>query len=309
MTWPRAIALVVAAVSLAGCAAANMEDACVQSPVATEATALMDGIRFVKDCEDCPELAELPAGRYLMGYSEPRPERQTREAGHDGGTEDAYGQYYRVRLGPAHCVAIDRPFAIARTEITIADWRRCQRDGACRPLPASDGVDPDFPITGLGWNFAQDYARWLSAKAGRTYRLPSEAEWEYAARGGRVRPEDAPGADKAGHPGGSSVPANQCRRSGNLYPVATNSPNPFGLYDMTINAAEWVQDCAHAYDDEAGGQEAVNAGDCSLRVVRGFQSGIIPMRGRLWFRDFLPIAADVPLQQGIGFRVVRDGGR
>lgn len=292
MTWPRAIALTFAAVSLAGCAASNMDDVCVQSPVAADATVLVDGIRFVKDCEDCPEMAELPVGRFLMGYSLPSVERPARKAEHDSGTEAAYSQYYRVRLGPAHCVAIDRPFAIARTEVTIADWHRCQQDGACRPLPATGGIDPDFPVTGLGWNLTQDFVRWLSARTGRTYRLASEAEWEYAARGGLVRPEEAPGADQAGHPGCSSVPASQCRRFGSLYPVASNSPNPFGLFDMTINAAEWVQDCATA-----------DSADCPFRVVRGFQSGIIPMRGRLWFRDFLPQAA---AQQGIGFRVVRD---
>lgn len=303
MTWPRAIVLTIAAVSLTGCAAANIGDACVQSPVAGDATALLDDIRFVKDCAECPEMAELPAGRYVMGYSPPDAEPPSSEA------EPAYNQYYRVRLGPAHCVAIDRPFAIARTEVTVGDWHRCQWDGACRPLPATGGFDPDYPVTGLGWNLAQDYVRWLSAKAGRTYRLPSEAEWEYAARGGLAHPEDAPGADKAGHPGCSSVPASQCRRSGSLYPVTSNAPNAFGLYDMTINAAEWVQDCAHAYDEKTSGQEAVGAGECSHRVVRGFQSGIIPMRGRLWFRDFLPQAADPPPQQGIGFRVVRDSGR
>lgn len=308
MTWPRAIAFVIAAISLAGCTAANHEDACVQSPVATDATALMDGIHFVKDCEDCPEMAEIPAGRYLMGYS-PSAKSHGGETDNDSGVEAAYNQYYRVRLGPAHCVAITKPFAIARTEVTVAEWRRCQKDGACRSLPVADGADPDFPVTGLGWNLAQDYVRWLSAKTGRTYRLPSEAEWEYAARGGLAHPENAPGADVAGHPGCAGIPASQCRRSDSLYPVGSQRPNPFGLFDMTINAAEWVQDCAYAYDEDGRGQEAVIAGDCSLRVVRGFQSGIIPMRGRLWFRDFLPLAAEVPSQQGIGFRIVRDSGK
>lgn len=295
MTWPPAIAFVIAATALWGCAANEHPETCPQVPVASDATGLLPQIRFVRDCPDCPELAVVPSGRFTMGTTiEP------------GGQEGPHDSYFRLRLGPAHCVTISKPFAIARSEVSVGEWRTCQLDGACRHVPGLDGVAVDFPVHDLTWDDAQAYVRWLSVLTGNAYRLPSEAEWEYAARGGLAHPEDLPWADAGGHPG--CVQADKpCPAHGGFRPVRSHLPNPFGLYDMTFNVAEWTEDCAHAYGTAPAGQGANLDGDCSLRVARGFQSGMISMRGRIWFRDFLP-PSDPKAARGVGFRVVRNMG-
>lgn len=302
MTWSRAIAAAVVTAGLAACAPTQELNECHLMPKAMDATTQLPCIRFVRDCLDCPELAVLPAGQYVMGYDVP-----------DVAATGPHDHYYRTRLGPAHCVTIAHPFAIGRAEVSIGEWRRCQQDGVCRPLRQNAPLTEEFPAHDLDWDMAQDYVRWLSAKTGNPYRLHSEAEWEYATWGGIEAPEALEWAAKNGHPVCAKETETGCRHSRRLYPVRSHLPNPFGLYDMIGNASEWVDDCAHAYASGMGDQVAVGAGDCSNRMMRGLQSGMIPMPGRLWFRDGMPHDAYSRMperrdqgQDGYGFRVARD---
>ena len=118
----------------------------------------------IRDCEVCPELVVVPAGTFRMGDL-------------SGGGD--------VDEGPVRTVSIPRPFAVARYETTFAQWDACAAAGACR-----SGVDDigfgrgDRPAMLVTWEDAQAYAGWLSEQTGKRFRLPSEAEWEYAARAG-----------------------------------------------------------------------------------------------------------------------------
>ncbi|MDP6953500.1 MAG: formylglycine-generating enzyme family protein, partial [Alphaproteobacteria bacterium] len=130
------------------------------------ATPPQPGERF-SDCAACPEMLVLPAGAFAMGS-------QADEAGH------------RETEAPQHTVEIRRPIAIGLYEVNAGEWQACVADGAC--VAARGETTGAAPVTGISWNDAKDYVAWLSKQSGATYRLPSEAEWEYAARAGTVTP-------------------------------------------------------------------------------------------------------------------------
>lgn len=115
-----------------------------------------------QDCDDCPPMVAVPEGTYLMG-----------------------SDLYRPNEKPRHEVSFARPFAIGVHEVTIGEWDACVRERGCRFSPPSDG-DGRLPASNLSWDDAQEYLTWLSKKTGKDYRLPAEAEWEYAASGGRA---------------------------------------------------------------------------------------------------------------------------
>lgn len=209
----------------------------------------------VRDCSDCPEMVVLPAGEYLMGSPKSESHR---------GTE------------AQHRVMIGAPFAVSRLEITFAQWDACVADGGC------DGYRPDapwgrgpMPVVNVNFKNAMAYTAWLSRKTGHGYRLLSESEWEYAARGGSTA-AFAFGATLAASQANFDASSktdlnpkgamrNKAIRGGQF------KPNGFGLYDMHGNVWEWVQDC---WNDEYGpalpadGKPALT-GDCGGRVLRG----------------------------------------
>ncbi len=136
--------------------------------------------------------------------------------------------------GPQRKVAM-APFAIGLTEVTYAQWNQCVADGGCGGyIPPSKAEDrASLPVVQVSWRDATSYAEWLSKKTGRVYRLPSEAEWEYAARGGTTTPfwwGALFDAAKAG-----VGPASQ--------EVNSLPDNPLGLKGVTGNVREWVEDC------------------------------------------------------------------
>jgi formylglycine-generating enzyme required for sulfatase activity len=195
---------------------------------------------YFRDCADCPEMSRLPAGRFRMGAGP--------------------GDVVKPGEAPAVDAVIDRPFAIARTETTVAEWSRCVADAACPALPGANG--PRTPAVNVSWKDASAYAAWLSARTGKRYRLPSEAEWEYAARAG---------AETAFAFGGA-LSARDAAFDGSLpfrgeagaslrgpKPVASYPANDFGLFDMHGNAWEWTADC----------WGAPRGGRCSMRVLKG----------------------------------------
>ena len=187
------------------------------------------GGRF-RDCSECPVMIVVPAGVYRMGSPSPRPSRNAAE-------------------GPVHRVSIPEPFAVGVYEVTFEQWDACRRAGGCTHDPDDSGWGRGTqPVGNVNWNDAQQYVRWLSDVTGKRYRLPSESEWEYAARGGtttRYFWGDELGRNRA-----------NCESCGSGWdgrqtaPVGSFTANPYGLHDMHGNVSEWVEDCWH--DSYAG---------------------------------------------------------
>lgn len=207
------------------------------APVAAAAPPKPVAGKTFRDCPSCPLMATLPGGVFTMGSS-------SSEAGHN-----AYE-------GPQREVTI-RPFTIGVYEVTNAEWKACAEDGACKEKPSPG--DAQLPALYLSWRDATDYASWLSKETGRKYRLPSEAEWEYAARAGTTTP----------YWWGEKFERAKVAKDG-AAAVGSLAANAFGLYDVAGNAREWVADCyvnnfAKAPTDGA----AVTDGDCGRRVIRG----------------------------------------
>ncbi len=198
----------------------------------------------VRDCETCPDLVLLKPGSFTMGSAKGDPSER-----------------------PPHKVTLKKGVLLGRTEVTVAEFSVCVAAQACRKL---EGVaaDPALPAYNLSWRDAQDYVGWLSKTTGKHYRLPTEAEWEYAARAGTAEAYwwgDKPQADKA-----------NCRDCGGPFdeakPVAARSgvANGFGLHGMNGGVAEWVADCWSANHTGAPSDgSARESKQCSRRVLRG----------------------------------------
>jgi formylglycine-generating enzyme required for sulfatase activity len=203
---------------------------------------------------------------------------------------------------PAHRVAIRRPFAIGRHEVTFAQWDACAAAGACKADIDDHGFGRgDRPVIDVSYDEVQAFLRWLSAQTRQTYRLPSEAEWEYAARAGSTTPfwwGAAAGNGRANCEDCSPAPP---RRT---LPVGSFRPNGFGLYDTAGNAAEWVEDCWNpTYRGAPADGAPWRAGQCQLRVLRGgsFTGRAAAVRSGARFRYDRDIR-----YYANGFRVVRD---
>ncbi len=199
----------------------------------------------IKDCEFCPELVRIPAGSFVMGS----------DSGH-------------WSEKPARRVTIAKPFALGRYELTVGQWQACIDAGACQSMPHMQDVTANSPLHNVSWNEVQVYLKWLRQVTGQPYRLPSEAEWEYAARAGtktRYWWGDAIGTGKAdcdgcGGPWNRKAPL----------AVGSYAANPFGLYDMSGGVMEWVADCWNPDHHGAPGDASARTdGDCSQRVLRG----------------------------------------
>jgi formylglycine-generating enzyme required for sulfatase activity len=157
---------------------------------------------------------------------------------------------------PARIVSIAYAFALGRKEVTFDEWDACTADGACRHRPQDMGWGRgDRPVVNVSFSDAQTYLKWLSAKTGRTYRLPSEAEWEYAARAGSTQ-DFTFGDDRAQICAYANVAdaasAYEWRNpdcadpfAARTAPTGSFKPNAFGLFDMHGNVWEWVEDCWH----------------------------------------------------------------
>ena len=193
-----------------------------------------------RDCETCPVVTAIPGGTFMMGS----PDSESGRVGNEG---------------PLHSVTV-APFVMSRSEITYADWDACLADGGCGGYrPGDTGTRGDLPVMSVSWKDAQAYAKWLSGKAGRTYRLPTEAEWEYAARGGT----------QTAYWWGDSFDRSKVSTGG---PQASASlpENGFGLVGTLGNVREWVEDCyVNNFSAAPTDGRAVLNGSCDLRVIRG----------------------------------------
>jgi formylglycine-generating enzyme required for sulfatase activity len=207
---------------------------------------LMPGDPPFKECADCPEMIVVPAGNFTMG-SLP--------------TQSIKNE------SPPHEVAIARPIAIARFEVSFEEWDVCATYGDCNPsISASGWGRGRQPVINITWDDAKQYVKWLSRVTGRNYRLLTEAEWEYVARAGTTTlysfgNDESPLERYAWYAGNSND---------RTHPVGQKRPNPFGLHDMYGNVWEWVEDCYH--DDYRGAPSdgvAWSSSNCRRRVIRG----------------------------------------
>ena len=234
------------------------------------------------DCPQCPEMVVIPAGAFTMGSPDG-------EAGRDRDE------------GPQHQVALARAFAVGKYEVTFDEWDACVAGGGCPYRPKDEGWGRGRrPVINVSWQDAQSYLSWLSQATGKRYRLLSEAEWEYAARGGtttRYPWGDAPGTNHANFNGSGSL------WSKRTAPVGSFAANPFGVHDMIGNVWEWVQDCHNgSYRDAPADGRAWEGADCGRRVLRGGSWDDGPKDARAANRDrSRPAGRD----NENGFRVAR----
>lgn len=270
-----------------------------------------------RECADCPEMLVLPAGTFRMGSREDEPGRAADE-------------------GPAREVTIGSPFAIARYELTRGQYEAFLRStnhpvgGDCitdrrkpfdwKPDAETTLRDPGYPQTDrhpvvcVSWHDAQAFVAWLNARTGGGYRLPSEAEWEYAARAGSRTAyfwgDDVDegcafmnGTDETARDKYPAIEFMKCRDGAlNTLPVGSYRANAFGLFDMTGNVAEWIAGCATPDYSKLAPDGRDQAGDCARRMVRGGSWGTIPRQQRSAERiRYAPGDRD----DSIGIRLVR----
>src|SRR5262249_12784336 len=200
---------------------------------------------------------------------------------------------------PVHTVHIQKAFAIGRYPITFEEYNKFARQRA-RQTPDDD----QRPVFNVDWHDAVEFAKWLSVETGKPYRLPSEAEWEYAARSGGKQEMWAGTSREQELKDYAWYKANSGRRT---HTVGSKKPNSLGLCDMSGNVWEWVEDCWHqnykgAPIDGSAWFEA-NGGDCGRRVLRGGSWGNGPgvLRASIRFKNIADYRDD-----SVGFRLVRD---
>jgi formylglycine-generating enzyme required for sulfatase activity len=283
--------------------------------------ALRPGDRF-RECaprqqgqDYCPEMVVVPDGTFEMGSRvADMPQSEKGEVIASAFDEPAV-RVDKNRLIdelPVHRVTIAKPFAVSQFELTFAEWDVCVANAGCngyRPSDASWGGG-ERPVIYVSWDDAQRYLTWLSKVTGKTYRLLTEAEYEYAARAGTTT--EYPWGDEIGtnnaHCLGcgsqwhkQTAPVGSFTASGF---VGSFAPNKFALYDMVGNVWEWVEDCYHPnyLDAPTNGSAWVDSGTCSNRVVRGGSWNNSPFNLRSADRDS---TSPVTQSYHLGFRVAR----
>jgi formylglycine-generating enzyme required for sulfatase activity len=244
--------------------------------------ALKPRMSFHECARDCPEMIVIPAGDFMMGSPTTEKGRFPNE-------------------GPQQHVTIVRAFAASRFDVTFADWDACVSVGAC-PVAGDGGYGRGTkPVINVSWDDAQQYVAWFSRMTDRPYRLLTEAEWEYAARGDGT----------SAYPWGADIGSQNadCKGCGSKWdnretsPVGSFKPNGFGLYDVNGDVWQWVQDCYHSdYNGMPTDGSIWTGGDCKFRDLRGSSWRSDPQylrtANRLW------LAPD-SRHDDIGFRVGR----
>ena len=253
--------------------------------------------RTFKDCDVCPEMVSLPSGTASLGAADNEKDARPNEK-------------------PQRPVTFSDMFAIGVKEVTFAEYDACIAAGGCSGQPSDNGWGRgNRPVINVSWDEAQKYAAWLSSKTGKAYALPSETQWEYAARGGdsnAIAGGSAAAlcafANGAGQESGMKWANNACTdpAADRTLPTGMLGANKFGVKDMIGNVAEWTQDCNTLNLRDAPTDGSADArGSCSQRVVRGGS----------WFSGLADLRYSSRLMQRrgdsndfTGFRVIRKAG-
>ncbi len=240
----------------------------------------------------CPKMIVLPAGSFDMGTS-------------DSDLKALQAKYPRRKnLGedehPQRTVSIPA-FAIAETELTFDEWEVCVEFGYCEQRGSHTWGKGSRPVINVSWDDAQKYVVWLSKATGGKYRLPTEAEWEYAARAGSKTQYSW-----GNEPGQDNANCTECTAEAyGTKPVGTYLPNKFGLHDMHGNVREWVEDAYHLNyygNPPINGTAWLEGGKKDLRMIRGGAWFIFPEFSRSANRAKL---SPDTRNNFVGFRVAR----
>ena len=243
------------------------------APAPVVAAALQTAPGAFRDCPTCPEMITLPAGVLMMGSNADPSER------------------------PIHKVTV-RGFAVGRFPLTVREWRLCVAAKACKFEPSGAS---DAPVHNLNVNDAAQYLAWLSRLTNQTYRMLSEAEWEYAAR---ANTKTRYWWGERFEPGMSSCRTCEATPAADPPKVGLFPPNRFGLHDVTGSVAQWVADCWHKnFRGAPTDGTAWTMPSCSQRVLRGGAWTSNPADLRITNREFYDPAVRYP---GHGLRIGRD---
>ena len=237
-----------------------------------------------RDCDLlCPRLVLIQSGEFVMGISDAESRRE--------GSEAADG-----RARPPHSVTIGRAFYLSEAPITRGEYGECVTARKCKePDAPSFAYGNNDPVVNVSYDDAIAYAGWLTATTGNDYRLPSEAEWEYAARAG-TRTARYWGDDYDDRHGDTVPRTRQATMQVKSFP-----PNKFGLYDMLGNVWQWTEDCWN--DDYRGNvpqdEHPRSSGGCWARVLRGGS----------WYSNSKYVRAGVRDRYNAGYRYAYTGFR
>ena len=219
-----------------------------------------------QDCETCPSMIIIPAGSY--GFGSPPNE---------------FGSPYNE--GYILDIVFEEPFSISQFEVTFTQWDLCAKDQVCRAIDDEGYGRGDRPVMNVSWEDTQSYIQWLKSITGKSYRLPSEAEWEYVAQSGTKRAryfgipptktcEFGNGYDETAEReyefGWRTLPCSDGEPS--LAKVGSYKPNSFGVYDMLGNVWEWVEDCLNPnwrHSRASINGQPFTDGECDQRAYRG----------------------------------------
>ncbi len=221
--------------------------------------------RVFRDCTNCPDMVVVPAGSFEMGA---QPD--------------------------THHVEIDRPIAIGRYEVTQAEWQAVMGNNP------SHFKGANLPVEQVSWNDVQEFIRKINRRTGKQYRLPTEAEWEYACRAGAMT--EYCGSDDVNSVAWYGPPSGSGNSSGMTHPSGARQPNAFGLYDMSGNVWEWVADTWHADYSGAPADGSMWQGDGGRRVIRGGSWLDYPLLARASFRVW---GGEQKRSSDLGFRLAR----
>ena len=235
-----------------------------------------------------PEMVNIPAGTFTMGCKDGRDNVEGVDKCPD-------------HEKPTHEVSISA-FQLAATDVTFEQWDACEAAKVCPHTNDEGWGRGNRPVINVSWDDAKTYLQWLSKESGKDYRLPSEAEWEYAARAGT----------STAYPWGNSIGKNKanCDGCGSQWdskqtsPVGSFAANPFGLYDMNGNVWQWMEDCyVDSYTGASvDGSARQGCGADASRVLRGGSWDFTPQGLRSAYRlDFSPVARF----SFVGFRAAR----
>ncbi len=273
------------------------------------------------DCPDCPVMVTIPAGRFMMGT-----------AVADRADDPVSGRP-NANEEPQHEVTIAQPFALGKYEVTVAQFAAFIQDtgynasqgciqlregpGRLRLDPVLDWRNPGFkqaddePVVCVSLDHALAYTAWLSEKTGQNYTLPSEAQWEYAAKAGSTGRyfwgDDLSRACDYANVNFSQEPPPCDDGYPDIAPVGQFQPNAFGLHDTISNVWEWTTDCGHKNYEGAptDGSAWIDDENCQLRMIRSGGVRNILTRTTHVVRAGRPKTGTAP---NLGFRVLRTLG-